>query len=170
MLLSEDRLSQLCHEYYSDVFRFAVHFLRDSERAKDVTQDTFLLLSQKADVLYDDNIKGWLFSTAYRKIKNTQKSVYNEAMQNKGDEYTIDSVSGDTVEDSFIRENILSLSLEAINSLSESDRKLYLMRYNSNLSYSEIAERLEQTENTVYVRIHRLREKIISYIRENITI
>ena len=54
-------------ELYSDnVFRFILKNIRDEEKAKDIVQDSFVKLWQKADEVDFNKSKSYLFSTAYR--------------------------------------------------------------------------------------------------------
>lgn len=168
ILLDKEKLRSICENYYGDVYRFSLHFLRDSEKAADITQETFLLLIDKADFLSDENLKSWLLSTAYNKTKNLRKTAQNELQLFAGEEEP--ESSGTVIEDELVRENILRYSHEAISSLNEKEKQLYFLRYRDNLSCREISQMLGESENNVYVRIHRLREKVGAYIREKILI
>ncbi len=54
-------------ELYSDnVFRFILKNIRDEEKPKDVVQDSFVKLWQKADEVDFNKSKSYLFTTAYR--------------------------------------------------------------------------------------------------------
>lgn len=165
-MLEKNEMREICERYYCDVFRFSLHFLRDDEKAKDITQDTFLLLNEKSQKLNNENIKSWLFSTAYRKIQSERRNIQKALKSEVLNEEILPE--GGLVEEELVRENILKYSTEAISSLSEKDRELYCMRFAENLSFSEISGLLGESENTVCVRVHRLREKVIKYIREKI--
>lgn len=167
-MLDSEKMREICERYYTDVYKFSFHFIRSEETAKDITQETFLLLSQKSDSLFDENIKSWLFSTAYRKIKNHRKTTFAELERYAPLEETTPADKSDSVESAAVRENIERLSFEAVSSLSEKDRELYNLRYKKELSCGEIASLLGESENTVYVRIHRMRKKVCEYINENI--
>ena len=164
-MLEKDRLRDICELYYSDVFRFSLHFLRDGEKAKDVTQETFLLLNKKAEELEDSNIKSWLFSSAYRIIKSQWRASQAQLMKF---EETTEEIQGSLIEEEIVRENMLRFAKEAISSLGEKDRQLYDMRFAENMTFSQIAKITGESENAIYVRVHRLRGKVIDYIRDKI--
>lgn len=167
-MLDSEKLREICEKYYSDVYRFSYHFILSEEAAKDITQETFLLLSQKSDSLFDENIKSWLFSTAYRIIKNHRKTAFGELKKYVPLEETADLNKIDSIENEAVRENIERLCFEAVSSLRKKDREIYDLKYKKDLSCAQIAAICGESENNIYVRIHRMRKKVCEYINENL--
>tara|TARA_B110000046_G_scaffold31498_1_gene33482 strand:- start:25512 stop:25883 length:372 start_codon:yes stop_codon:yes gene_type:complete len=52
--------------YSVNLFRFILKNIRDKEKAKDIVQDSFVKLWQKAEEVEFDKSKSYLFTTAYR--------------------------------------------------------------------------------------------------------
>jgi RNA polymerase sigma factor (sigma-70 family) len=58
-------------EHDSDsLYRFAVHFLKDSEEAKDVVQDAFEKLWLNREKIEREKVKSWLFTCIHNAMLN----------------------------------------------------------------------------------------------------
>lgn len=145
------------------VYNFVFSIIRDSSLAKDLTQDTFLLIwDRRANFDGANNLEGYIFTVAknavYQHIrrklllqKYINKSGTNLEPENAGIEQKLDN--------KLFEEDVLKL----INELPESRKKIFLLFWKSDMSYREIAELLSVSEKTVATQIHRslqfLREK-----------
>lgn len=162
------------------VYNFVFSIIRDSSLAKDLTQDTFLLIwDRRANIDGANNLEGYIFTVAknavYQHIrrklllqKYINKSEINFEPENTGIEQKLDN--------KLFEEDVLKL----INELPESRKKIFLLFWKSDMSYREIAELLSVSEKTVATQIHRslqfLREKfgnktlyiILLFLSENL--
>lgn len=162
------------------VYNFVFSIIRDSSLAKDLTQDTFLLIwDRRANIDGANNLEGYIFTVAknavYQHIrrklllqKYINKSETNLEPENAGIEQKLDN--------KLFEEDVLKL----INELPESRKKIFLLFWKSDMSYREIAELLSVSEKTVATQIHRslqfLREKfgnktlyiILLFLSENL--
>lgn len=162
------------------VYNFVFSIIRDSSLAKDLTQDTFLLIwDRRANIDGANNLEGYIFTVAknavYQHIrrklllqKYINKSETNFEPENTGIEQKLDN--------KLFEEDVLKL----INELPESRKKIFLLFWKSDMSYREIAELLSVSEKTVATQIHRslqfLREKfgnktlyiILLFLSENL--
>lgn len=162
------------------VYNFVFSIIRDSSLAKDLTQDTFLLIwDRRANIDGANNLEGYIFTVAknavYQHIRRKlllQKYINNSETnlepENAGIEQKLDN--------KLFEEDVLKL----INELPESRKKIFLLFWKSDMSYREIAELLSVSEKTVATQIHRslqfLREKfgnktlyiILLFLSENL--
>lgn len=162
------------------VYNFVFSIIRDSSLAKDLTQDTFLLIwDRRANIDGANNLEGYIFTVAknavYQHIrrklllqKYINKSEINLEPENTGIEQKLDN--------KLFEEDVLKL----INKLPESRKKIFFLFWKSDMSYREIAELLSVSEKTVATQIHRslqfLREKfgnktlyiILLFLSENL--
>lgn len=162
------------------VYNFVFSIIRDSSLAKDLTQDTFLLIwDRRANIDGANNLEGYIFTVAknavYQHIrrklllqKYINKSETNLEPENTCIEQKLDN--------KLFEEDVLKL----INELPESRKKIFLLFWKSDMSYREIAELLSVSEKTVATQIHRslqfLREKfgnktlyiILLFLSENL--
>lgn len=137
------------------VYNFVFSIIRDSSLAKDLTQDTFLLIwDRRANIDGANNLEGYIFTVAknavYQHIrrklllqKYINKSETNLEPENTGIEQKLDN--------KLFEEDVLKL----INELPESRKKIFLLFWKSDMSYREIAELLSVSEKTVATQIHR---------------
>lgn len=153
-----EHLKHEFHEAYElhadSLFRFSYFKLSDREKAKDIVQDTF--------------VRYWEYIAADGKVENVKAFLYRIANNaiidtyRKKKEISLDVLEEDGFEpadaDSHhqMTRNIDSKrALYLVNKLGEKERWIILMRYVEGLSVKEIAEVLDERENTISVKIHR---------------
>lgn len=141
------------------LLRFATHFLKDEDEAKDVVQDVFLKLWQKRDELEEiENIEAF----AMRMTKNrcidavrANKSVPIDAeTDRKLKAKTVDVHSQFEFTESANQIKIL------INKLPDLQRTVMQMRDVEQMTYEEIAEVTELNANAIRVNLSRARKKV----------
>ena len=143
-------------QYSDNIYRFALKNLRDSEKAKDIVQDTFMKLWVKVDDVNYEKVKSYLFTSAYHSMvdlsrKEKRVGEYNEAKVKKmghNDQYS------DTKE-------ILDA---AVAKLPDIQRQMILLRDYEGYSYEEIGEITNLNESQVKVYIFRARKFLKDYI------
>lgn len=143
-------------EYSDNIYRFALKNLRDTEKAKDVVQDTFERLWVKVEDVNFEKVKSYLFTTAYHAMvdlsrKEKRVGEYNEAKVRK---------LGHNEQYSDAKE-ILE---EAVAKLPDIQRQMILLRDYEGYSYEEIGEITNQNESQVKVYIFRARKFLKDYI------
>ena len=142
------------YDQFADaIFRHCFFRCGDRERARDLTQETFVriweYMVRGGEI---KSMKAFLYRIANNLIVDSfrkKKSVSLDAMQNEGFD-PANEVSDD-------RATALDTkkALQVLDQLEPSFRDVITMRYIDDLSPREIAEVLQQTENAVSVRIHR---------------
>ena len=146
-----------CIDRFSDnVFRFVLKSLRDEEAARDVVQETFLRLWENRQAVIGGKEKSYLFTIAYRlvvdHVRGRNRYVGSEPLKNQSSA----SESG--------YNNLGEVLSQALDTLTEMQRNLVLLRDYEGYSYKEIGEMTGLTEPQVKVYIFRartaLKEKI----------
>jgi len=141
------------------LLRFATHFLKDEDEAKDVVQDVFLKLWQKKDDLGEiENISAF----AMRMTKNRCLDVLrakrvvpiDDETDRKLKEESVDVHSGVELSESATQIKML------INRLPDLQRTVMHMRDIEQLTYEEIAEITELQINAIRVNLSRARKKV----------
>lgn len=147
--------------YYHPIKNFLYYKLGDVDLAEDLTQEVFTKAWQKKDELISDTAKSYLYTIANNLAINHFKSARHRYEFELKDQSKGTSESPEYVmeEDEFARH------LEAsIAALPEHQRVVFLMNRIDDLTYKEIAERLEISVKAVEKRMHgaleALREKI----------
>ena len=144
-------------ELYSDnVFRFILKNIRDEEKPKDVVQDSFVKLWQKADEVDFDKSKSYLFTTAYRTMIDL---IRRDEKQGNWDEVS---------EKSYSHQNqytgLSEVLQEALSRLPENQRSVIMLRDYEGYDYNEIAEITQLTLSQVKVYIFRGRKVLKDYL------
>lgn len=165
------------YERYSDeLFRHCAMRLSDRERALEITQECFLrtwnYLSRGEEI---QELRPFLYRTLknliideYRKMKTYSL----EAMVNEEEGETVESFlpqdDSNTLEaavDRFEGKRAMALLAE----LPDAYKEVVILRYVDGLSPKEIAEALNESENTVSVRLHRALKKLRDLLAEEKT-
>jgi RNA polymerase sigma-70 factor (ECF subfamily) len=152
--------SKTYDEHSDAIFRYAYFKLSDSEKAKDVVQDTFVKFWEyiSADVESElQNVKALL----YRIALNTIIDLYR-----KRKTFSLDTLADDGFDPTYEPEKDVferheaEAVLKVINELGEDDRNIMFMRYIEGLSFDDIAEVVGDRANTIAVKVHRLLKQL----------
>ena len=74
-------IDKLCKSYESALYQYAARRLRDDELAKDLVQETFLLLVIRVTEIYiHENPAGWLFRVLGNLIRRELKKPYHQEL------------------------------------------------------------------------------------------
>lgn len=169
LLTKGDQLAyaELFHRYKEILYRHAYNILGDMDDAQDIIQEVFIILWQKRDTLM---IKGTLSAYLYKAVRNR---VFNHlSHQNVVAKYSQSITSffkeGRCTTDEYIREKELAGIIEReIDSLPPRMREVFILRREAELSYQDIAEKLNISDKTAKLQVAKavkiLRTKIKSY-------
>ncbi len=141
------------------LLRFATHFLKDEDLARDVVQDVFLKLWQKRDTLEEiENIEAFTMRMTRNRcldvIRANKTIPIDEDIDRKLKEKTVDVHS--KVELSESANQIKRL----IEKLPDLQRTVIQLRDIEQLSYVEIAEATDLKVNAIRVNLSRARKKV----------
>lgn len=144
-------------EHHDAIFRFCLIKIRNRDIALDITQDTFTktweYLSAGKNV---DNMRAFLYQVARNLVidhTRKKKSYSLDEIMETGVEFGIDTQ--DRLENQIDGKQALGI----LDELKDADRDILIMRYVDDLSIPEIAEAINERENTVSVRVHRALKK-----------
>jgi RNA polymerase sigma-70 factor (ECF subfamily) len=134
--------------YQDRLRRYLSRASGQTELARDLTQEVFLRVSRVViPVAPENQLAGWLFRIARNVALDHQRQ------RNRRPEEALEpsaAAKGPS------QEAAMALN-EALSTLNEIDRDVFLMREMSGLSYDEIANACELTPDAVRNRIHRSR-------------
>jgi RNA polymerase sigma-70 factor, ECF subfamily len=157
-------------QYRRKVFNVAYKFVGRHEEAEDLTQDIFLKIFRSLGT-FDRraNFQTWLISVSRNLCIDHYRSVRKER-QTIDRRVDPDELAPAAREPGPIaaleQQDRVALLREALAALPESLRKAVLMRDIQELSYQEIAHRLQLPEGTVKSRINRGRTELARQIRK----
>ena len=141
------------------ILRFATHFLKDEDLARDVVQDVFLKLWQKRETLGEvENIEAFAMRMTRNRcldvIRANKVVAIDEETDRKLKAKTVDVHS--KVELSDTASQIRSIILK----LPDLQRTVMQLRDIEQLSYDEIAEATDLKVNAIRVNLSRARKKV----------
>lgn len=141
------------------LLRFATHFLKDEDEAKDAVQDVFLKLWQKRDELEKiENVEAYAMQMTRNRcldvIRANKTIPINAETDRKLKEESVDVHL--QIEFSESANQIKKL----IDRLPDLQRTVMYMRDIEQLSYDEIAETTELQINAIRVNLSRARKKV----------
>ncbi|MCK5863210.1 MAG: sigma-70 family RNA polymerase sigma factor [Candidatus Hydrogenedentes bacterium] len=159
----DSALEHLVKRYQNDVFRFCLHYVRNLETARELSQEVFLRVYTARDRFDPKRIfRSWMLCIARNMCLNVikhNKIVRMESLE--GLELASNAASPDwypvtahPLEGVMADERRRTL-LHIVNDLPEDARELVMMRYFEEMSAREIAEVVEITEGAVRTRTHR---------------
>ncbi|PKP03959.1 MAG: RNA polymerase sigma factor [Bacteroidetes bacterium HGW-Bacteroidetes-9] len=146
-----------CVNNYSDgVYRFILKNIGDEERARDIVQDSFFKMWEKAGDIASEKAKSYLFTTAYHTMiddirRQKRTSRLDDAVM---PELTVDHSFNDLQE-------ILSVALTRLPDIQKS---VITLRDYEGYSYEEIGKITGLNESQVKVYIYRARVSLKNYI------
>ena len=149
----DEWIAQLFEQQNKRLTRIAYRLTGSMEQAKDLVQDTFVFaLVRYEELVNHPCIVGWLTKTLRNLVVNENRRIARHPEIPLGD---IDEPSAPHP----------PTSLEEIfpRHFPEADRQILIWRYEYELSYREIAERLGVSEGACRMRMYRLLRKCEVY-------
>ncbi len=171
LLLQQDcerAYAEIYSRYKERLFIHAYRFIDNEEEAKDILQELFVVLWIKRKEI---SLKRGLSCYLYTSIKNrVLDRIAHTRVENKYTESIKDYFNeGQCITDETLREKELRFIIEkGIEDLPVKMKEVYELSRNEDLTYKEIAQRLNISENTVKKQIYNalkiIRVKITSII------
>ncbi len=146
-----------CVDLHADgVYRFILKNIREEDRARDIVQDAFAKMWEKAGTIAFEKAKSYLFTAAYHTMidairKDKHQQDYRDHQGDQG--YSENDYS-----------DLKEILNEAVGKLPEIQRSVLLLRDYEGYSYKEIGEITELNESQVKVYIYRARVFLKNYL------
>lgn len=147
--------------YVSTVVWNILRFAMQPEDAEEVVSDVFLAAWNQAEQLKAGYVKQWLGAVARNKAKNKLRELGRELpLEEDCLELPGYNDPAEAMENAAER----TIVNEAVNSLGESDRELFLRHYYYAQTVSEISKDMALNESTVKTRLRRGRMKLKDFL------
>ena len=148
-----------CVDLFADaLFRFIVKNLKDSDASRDVVQDTFEKMWKKVEQVEYAKAKSYLFTTGYHTMIDKIRKEQRSGLLESNHENLVQT------ENTF--SDIKKILDKALNTLSEIQRSVVLLRDYEGYSYEEIGQITGLNESQVKVYIYRARLALRNYLGE----
>ena len=145
-----DAFAELVADHEAMVFSIGYHFTNDRSRAEEIAQDVFLELYRHLDAIVSDaHLVGWLRQvTSRRCIDLTRRPWWKKSV-------SIEAVAEPHADDRFLDPLRDRRLRELIADLPSHQRLVVTLRYQEELTPSEIGEVAGLPVNTVKSHLHR---------------
>jgi RNA polymerase sigma-70 factor, ECF subfamily len=164
--------AMLVRRYQTPLYNFSLHHLRAPEAAQDVVQEAFLRVVQNAqDFKTDGRFATWLYTITRnlcidqirKRALRKHPSLDEARSSSEGEGPTLGEQTSDPRAD--VERETTSVALrtriaEAVETLPEDQKEVFLMREVANLPFKEIAEIVGVRENTVKSRMRYALERL----------
>lgn len=160
--------TEIFERYNRLLLRHAFRLLSNDEEAYDVVQDVFLHLWQKRDVIeFNSSLSGYLFTAVKNRI--FKLFAHQKVVLRYAESISAFMIEGyNIVEDSLMEKELSALIEKEIQALPAKMREVFLLNKKEELTYKEIAERLNITDQTakqqVYKAMKILKPKIDGFL------
>ena len=170
---NKDIVKALYTEYEPYIRKICLYKLKSiPDKVDDCVQETFAALLEAIDKgINIKNPKAWLTVVANNIIKDTYTD--NKKDKERIVEFSAENIgeisSADTIENSIFTvsdEQILLYKEQIINSLDFNEQSLLQDRYTLNKSIKQIADAQNTTENNIYQKLFRLKQKTKMLIKK----
>lgn len=151
-------IEKIYKTYFNDVYLFILKLSRNEHIAEEITSETFFKAINSIDNFRGTcEIRVWLCQIA-------KNCYYTHLRKNKniGGEYHIEEHSGDSdIEQSILNKETSMEIHKALHNLKEPYKEVFTLRILGELSFKQIANLFDKTENWACVTYHRARIKIL---------
>ncbi|GLC89676.1 sigma-70 family RNA polymerase sigma factor [Lysinibacillus piscis] len=160
-------LEKIMIEHGNELVRLAFSYVKDTEIAKDMVQNTFIKCYKNLDFFrFDAQIKTWLYRITINECKDYLKSWHYKMVQvksliNETAKSLLPSTEK-TVIDKYDNKEIK----DTIFALPKVYREVVYLYYYESLNIEEMAKVLDIPVNTVKTRLRRAKQRLGSMIEE----
>lgn len=164
-LTADEKVELLFRKYYAVLCKSLYRTLRDTSLAEDIVQEVFLKVWEMRDTIkMDEAMQSYLYRSCYNTALNFLKKQKKEV-----DDDVLLTLAGDSSAEKNLNiretENEITAAIEA---LPPKTKLVFSMSRFEELSYKEIAERLDisvkSVEKHMGIALQRLRENLKEYL------
>ena len=154
----EEEFEKIYIRYFNDVFFFLKKLSKDENIAEEITSETFFKAMRSIDSFRGEtDIRVWLCQIAkncyFSHLKKQQRVVDIDSLELTDDK--------DTIEEQILsRSDAMQIHL-LLHNLDEPYKEVFMLRVFGELSFKQIAEIFQKTDNWACVTYHRARNKIL---------
>ncbi|MDE7423529.1 MAG: sigma-70 family RNA polymerase sigma factor [Lachnospiraceae bacterium] len=160
----EEEFEKIYIRYFNDVFLFLKKLSKDESIAEEITSETFFKAMRSIDNFHGEaDVRVWLCQIA----KNCYFSYLKEQQRIEN----IDDIdlpdNKDTIEEQILKQyDAMQIHL-LLHNLAEPYKEVFMLRVFGELSFKQIADIFQKTDNWACVTYHRARNKILMQMEDN---
>ncbi len=151
--LHAEIFQEVYDRYAQRVYSYSLRILAHREDAGDILQETFIRLYNVMCQTPVQNIGAYALRTA-------RNLCLNHIRDRRKHDVLGEDIHGDSLVQAFEQKDLLSLISKALPRLDLELREAFVLRYYQNLEYTEMAEIMGESLNTVRNRVWRSKERL----------
>ncbi|HUI33069.1 MAG TPA: sigma-70 family RNA polymerase sigma factor [Dysgonamonadaceae bacterium] len=172
--MSTERFHEIVLPLKDKLYRHALSIIRDRSEAEDIIQDVLLKLwDKKKELSQIENLEAYCYR-ATRNLTLDRLSMKSFRKTETLDMKSFELTETTTPQTLFENKETASIIEQCIDELSETQKSVFQLREMEGMSYKEIAETLDLSQDIVKVSLFRARNNIKSallkkdsFIKEN---
>ncbi len=151
-------LTELYNRYARKLVRYFHRMLwRDDSKAQDFLHDLFIKIIERPEQFDPERkFSTWIYSAAFNMCKNE----YRRQSVRQGVQHEVNMTNEKNPEATLDAKEFMETLDRILNQSEESDRNLFVLRYELEMPLSQIAEIFECPEGTIKSRIFYLKRKL----------
>ncbi|KMQ66628.1 RNA polymerase sigma factor [Chryseobacterium angstadtii] len=162
----EKGVRALMDAYQSRLYWHIRRIIVDGDIAQDTLQETFIKAYQNFHQFKNDSqLYTWLYRIATNEALQQVNKMKKMQKTDEDPEYYMQNLVADNTEGD--AEEIQLLLQNAIQSLPEKQKLVFMMRYYDDLPYEEISKIVDMSVGTLKTNYHYAKQKIEEFIKEN---
>jgi RNA polymerase sigma factor (sigma-70 family) len=174
----QEAFARLVQRYSSSLFNFICRFLSDYDAASDILQQVFTqLYISLPNLRTGEPLKAWLFQVARNRCLDElrrKRIIHFSELQMPGEDDELSPLAiipdtGPLPEEIAERHDLQAILQRAIDALPPKFRAVVLLRYASQLSFSEIGQALQMPEATAKTYFQRAKPLLRASLRGQIS-
>lgn len=147
------------NKFKKPLFNYVLKIVKSEMFAEDIVHNVFLkYYNNLGKILNTDRTEIWIFTTARNEIFSHYRKYKNRIEENV--EKYEDDIHADNFLEDYERQELIGLIEDELAKMDTSQSEVYYLKEYSDLSYKEIAEIMDITEDLVRSRIYKVRQKL----------
>ena len=174
---NEDAFEHIFRQYFAKLCIYAQNILKKKEAAEEIVEDLFLHLWENCNELnITTSLQSYLFKSVYNRcLKYLRHLKVEQNYINNQQNIYIETNTDHMVSTDYPVAHLISKELEqtiekAVFNLPEQCREVFIQQRIHDLSYQEIAEKLQISVNTVKTHMTRAMQKLRAELKEYLPI
>jgi len=160
----KDAFDRLVELYQNKIYTLTLNYVKQTEEARDLTQDIFVTVFKALPTLKDDSkFSPWLYQIAVNHCRNRYKKLQRRGFFSS---YSLDDPesplqveAADRPDDLVERKNIMKVILDTIDTMSETEKEILYLRDIQDLAYEEIGNILDMQHSRYSARHRQIETK-----------
>lgn len=157
---NQNLIEQIILENYNQYFRLAYSYVRNEADACDIVQNGAYKALKSSDTMQKpEYAQTWVYrimlNECFRYLKHPKFLSYEEMQEESG-------MEAGSVEDNYVNVDLQ----RALDTLSEKDKAIIILKYFEDKKLEEIADILDENINTIKSRLYRSMKKLRSALSD----